>query len=300
MELRHLRYFITVAEELNFSRAAERLHMAQPPLSQQIRQLETELGFRLFDRNKRSVKLTEAGQVFLDEAYKLFQNLDRAIQLGQQTSRGELGQLTIGFASSVAHSILPTLIKTFRTNYPHVTLELRELTTDLQLQWLQQGRIDIGFVRPPVEADGVHHEVIFWESPIVALPEGHPLGEDLQVSLRSLAREPFILFPRSAAPGLYDPIVDLCQQAGFRPQVAQEALQMQTIISLVAANMGVAIVPASMRNLQRSGVVYKSLEEATPTLATIAVIWRSIASPIVQRFLAVARSGKESSKSPSY
>ena len=150
-------------------------------------------------------------------------------------------------------------------------------------------------MRPPVEAEGVHQQVIFWESPIVALPEGHPLGEHAKVKLKSLASEPFILFPRSLARGLYDPIVHLCQEAGFRPNVAQEAMQMQTIVSLVAANMGVAIVPDSMRNLQRTGVVYKPLEEAKPILA-IAVIWRSISSPMVQRFLAVATTALNSNR----
>lgn len=288
MELRHLRYFIAVAEELNFTRAAEKLHIAQPPLSQQIQHLEAELGFQLFRRTKRTVHLTAAGQVFFEEAGKILQQVDRAIQLGRQTSRGELGQLTIGFVSSAAHNVVPAILQAFRTRCPAVKLELHELTTNEQLQRLRFGQIDIGFVRPPVEEDGINSEIIFREPLIVALPETHHLADRAKVELRQLSTEPFILFPRSLAPGLYDPIVSLCQQAGFSPIAAQEAIQMQTIVSLVAAEMGVAIVPASMQNFQRSGVVYKALPESTCIVA-IALIWRSDPTAAVQRFLEVAR-----------
>ncbi|MEG4455595.1 LysR family transcriptional regulator [Microcoleus sp. N9_A1] len=288
MELRHLRYFIAVAEELNFTRAAEKLHIAQPPLSQQIQHLEAELGFQLFRRTKRTVVLTEAGQLFFEESQKILQQVDRAIQLGRQTSRGELGQLTIGFVSSAAHNVVPAILQAFRTRCPAVKLELHELTTNEQLQRLREGRIDIGFVRPPVEEDGINSEIVFREPLIVALPETHPAADRAQVELRELSTEPFILFPRSQARGLYDAIVSLCQQAGFSPIAAQEAIQMQTIVSLVAAEMGVAIVPASMQNFQRSGVVYKSLPESTCIVA-IALIWRSDPTAAVQRFLEVAR-----------
>ncbi|MCC3434343.1 MAG: LysR family transcriptional regulator [Microcoleus sp. PH2017_15_JOR_U_A] len=288
MELRHLRYFIAVAEELNFTRAAERLHMAQPPLSQQIQHLEAELGFQLFRRTKRTVVLTEAGQVFFEEAQKILLQVDRAIQLGKQTSRGELGQLTVGFVSSAAHNVVPAILQAFRTRCPAVKLELHELTTNEQLQRLRFGRIDIGFVRPPIEEDGINSEIVFREPLIVALPETHYLADRAVVELRELSAEPFILFPRSLAPGLYDPIVSLCLQAGFSPIAGQEAIQMQTIISLVAAEMGVAIVPASMQNFQRTGVVYKHLQEPSP-IVSIALIWRDNPTPAVQRFLQTAR-----------
>ncbi|TAG47143.1 MAG: LysR family transcriptional regulator [Oscillatoriales cyanobacterium] len=282
MELRHLRYFIAVAEELNFTRAAERLHMAQPPLSQQIQHLEAELGFQLFRRTKRTVVLTEAGQVFFEEAQKILLQVDRAIQLGKQTSRGELGQLTVGFVSSAAHNVVPAILQAFRTRCPAVKLELHELTTNEQLQRLRFGRIDIGFVRPPIEEDGINSEIVFREPLIVALPETHYLADRAVVELRELSAEPFILFPRSLAPGLYDPIVSLCLQAGFSPIAGQEAIQMQTIISLVAAEMGVAIVPASMQNFQRH------LQEPSP-IVSIALIWRDNPTPAVQRFLQTAR-----------
>ena len=254
---------------------------------QQIQQLETQLGFQLFRRTKRTVVLTEAGQVFFEESQKILLQVDRAIQLAQQTSRGELGQLTIGFVSSAAHNVVPAILQQFRTLNPAVKLELREMTTNEQLQRLREGQIDIGFIRPPVE-DGVNSEIVFREPLIVALPQTHHLADRAHVELRELSTEPFIMFPRSLAPGLYDPIVSLCQQAGFSPIAAQEAIQMQTIVSLVAAEMGVAIVPASMQNFQRSGVIYKALSESTCIVA-IALIWRSDPTAAVQRFLAVAR-----------
>ncbi|MBD3885272.1 LysR family transcriptional regulator [Phormidium tenue FACHB-886] len=289
MELRHLRYFITVAEELHFGRAADRLHMAQPPLSQQIRQLEAELGFQLFHRTKRSVQLTEAGQVFLADCQKILRQLDQAVRTGQQASRGELGQLAIGFVSSAAYSVLPPILQTFRATLPQVRLELHELTTDQQLQWMQDGRIDLGFVRPPVEDEQFRLMTIFQEPLVVALPIAHPLVNQPQVSLAALASEAFILFPRPLAPGLYDQIISLCQQAKFSPNVVQEAIQMQTIVSLVAAEIGIAIVPVSLQNLQRTGVVYKSLLESTPQ-AAIALAWRTQdTSATAQRFLEVVQ-----------
>lgn len=289
MELRHLRYFITLAEELHFGRAAERLHIAQPPLSQQIRQLEAELGFSLFHRTKRSVQLTDAGHIFLAEAQQILKRLEQAVQLGRQASRGEVGQLVIGFVSSTAYNVLPEVLKRFRACVPEVTLDLQELTTDQQQHWLQEGRIDVGFLRPPISDDRFHTEIIYQEPLMVSLPAAHPLAECDCISMRSLIRQPFVLFPRNLAPGLYDSIISLCQQSGFSPIVAQEAIQMQTIVSLVAAELGVAIVPASMQHLQRTGVVYKPIQEPTPFVA-IALIWRrQDSSPIVQRFLEVVR-----------
>ncbi|HEY9661075.1 MAG TPA: LysR family transcriptional regulator [Allocoleopsis sp.] len=295
IELRHLRYFIAVAEELHFGRAAERLHMAQPPLSQQIRQLETELGFQLFYRTKRSVELTEAGQVFLLECRRLLWQLDQAVQRGRQVSRGERGQLAIGFVSSAAYSVLPEILRLFRTTVPDVQLELHELTTDQQWQWLNENRIDIGFVRPPIEDASLQVKVVLQESLVVALPETHPLAQVDRLSLQAIATEPFILFPRPLAPGLYDQIISLCQQMEFSPNVVQEAIQMQTIISLVAAEIGIAIVPISLKNLQRTGVVYKPLIEPTPK-AEIAIVWRTECSPTVQRFLTIVQEWLDKSK----
>lgn len=287
IELRHLRYFIAVAEELHFGRAANRLQMAQPPLSQQIRQLEIEIGFQLFHRTKRSVQLTTAGQVFLKEARRILSQLEQAIETGRQASRGELGQLAIGFVSSASYSILPKILSGFRRQLPTVELALHELTTDQQLRWLRDKRIDVGFVRPPIDDESLGISTILQEPLVVALPQSHSLAAAESVSLRSLGSESFILFPRQLAPGLYDQIIALCQQMEFSPKVVQEAIQMQTIVSLVAAEIGVAIVPISLQNLQRTGVVYRRLQEPTPK-AAIAVVWQQHdASPIVDRFLEV-------------
>ena len=294
MELRHLRYFTAVAEELHFGRAAAKLHMAQPPLSQQIKQLEEELGFLLFHRTKRSVQLTAAGERFLGETRLIFQRLEQAIATGRRTSRGELGELSIGFVGSASYSVLPLILQQFRQRCPQVELTLRELTTNVQLEALRENRIDIGFVRPPIQGEGFAQQPILQESLVVALSEGHRLvGEQAErgstaeacISIADLAAENFILFPRPLAPGLYDQVIALCQQGGFSPRVVQEAVQMQTIVGLVAAEIGIALVPESLRNLQRSGVVYLPLREATPQ-AEIALVWREgDLSPTVQQFL---------------
>ncbi|MBF2075078.1 MAG: LysR family transcriptional regulator [Synechococcales cyanobacterium C42_A2020_086] len=289
MELRHLRYFVAVAEELHFGRAAERLHMAQPPLSQQIRQLEEYLGFQLFYRTKRSVRLTEAGQQFLDDTRQLLRQLEQAIETGRQISRGERGQLVIGFVSSAAYNVLPLILRAFRSQVPAVRLELHEMATNEQLQWLREGKIDIGFLRPPVEDKTLHLQIIVREPMVVALPETHPLAAESQIALAALANESFILFPRLLSPRAYDQIIGLCQQAGFSPKVVQEAMQMQTIVSLVAGNIGVAIVPVSLQNMQRTGVIYKPLAEPAPC-AEVAVAWRSNdTSASVHQFLTIMR-----------
>jgi DNA-binding transcriptional LysR family regulator len=290
MELRHLRYFTAVATELHFGRAAEKLHIAQPPLSKQIQDLEAELGFELFTRTKRSVTLTPAGQAFLVEVAQIFQQLNKAIEIGRKTSRGELGQISIGFVGSATYHILPVILQQFRDKYPHVQIELHELTTDRQLIWLREGRIDIGLIRPPIIDVDFGSQIIFQESLVVALPSNHHLAKLNTIQLSSLATEPFILFPRQLAPGLYDPIIAICQAAGFSPQVVQECIQMQTIVSLVSANMGVSILPESIQEAQRQGVVYRPLAASLgiEKLATIAIVWRlNDDSPTIQRLLEI-------------
>ncbi len=297
MELRHLRYFLAVATELHFGHAAEKLHIAQPPLSHQIRQLETELGFELFTRTKRSVILTPAGQAFLTQVNQIFQQLDQAIEIGRKTSRGELGQISIGFVGSATYNILPVMLQQFRDRYPQVQIELHELTTDRQLIWLRESKIDIGLMRPPIIEPDITSEIVFEESLIVALPATHQLAVADSIDLSLLAREPFILFPRQLAPGLYDPIITICQAAGFSPLVVQECIQMQTIVSLVSASLGISIVPESIQQVQRVGVVYKPIQDLTPPgskqllrLATISIGWRTNDdSPTVSRLIEVVK-----------
>ncbi len=296
MELRHLRYFRTVAIELHFGRAAEKLHISQPPLSRQIHQLEDILGFKLFNRMKnKTVTLTPAGQAFLIQVDRIFQQLAQAIEIGRKTSRGELGQISIGFVGSATYNILPAILQQFRERYPEVHIELHELTTDRQLIWLREGRIDLGLMRPPIIEPDVRSEVIFEESLVVALPVNHHLAQMVTIDLAALATAPFILFPRQLAPGLYDPIIMLCQAAGFSPQVVQECIQMQTIVSLVSANLGVSILPASIQEVQRHGVVYKPIQDfaklslLTNCLAKISIVWRTNDdSPTMNGLLEVA------------
>lgn len=289
MELRHLRYFVTVAEELHFGRAAQRLQMAQPPLSQQIRQLEAELDVQLLYRTKRTVRLTDAGQVFLQEARHLLIQADQAIAIAQRADRGEVGRLILGFVGSATDSILPVILKAFRQRFPNVQLILDEMTTAEQVEALHNNRIQLGFLRLPLNDENLILETVLQESLVVALPEAHPLATQTHVSLVSLAEQPFVLSPRHLGAGFYDQIYSLCQQAGFTPQVAQEAIGMPTIVSLVAAELGVALVPASLQNWQRVGVVYKPLADSTPQIE-LAIAWRQTdTSPVLHQFIEQTR-----------
>jgi DNA-binding transcriptional LysR family regulator len=289
MELRHLHYFITVAEELHFSRAAERLHISQPPLSQQIQSLEDELGVKLFERTKRQVHLTEAGKIFLERSYQVLAQLEQAIAVTQQIGRGEVGRLAIGFVDSAMYTALPEILRVFREQFPAVELRLHELTTAQQIQALYDKQIDVGIVRSAVSEPGLRMECLLQESLVLALPESHPLSSQNQVALSTLADESFILFPAKLGPIFYKQIMDLCQQAGFRPKVTQEAIQMQTIVGLVAAGLGIAFVPASLQNLHRNGVIYRPLREQIPKIG-LYLTWRQHdSSPVISAFLSLAR-----------
>ncbi|PSN12555.1 LysR family transcriptional regulator [filamentous cyanobacterium CCT1] len=289
MELRHLHYFITVAEELHFSRAAERLHISQPPLSQQIQNLEDELGVKLFERTKRQVHLTEAGKVFLERCYLVLAQLEQAIAVTQQIGRGEVGQLAISFVGTAMFTLLPEIFRVFREQFPSVELRLHELTTAQQIQALYDKQVDIGIVRSAINEPGLSVECFLPESLVLALPETHPLSAQTQVALSSLANESFILFPATMGPVFYEQIIGSCQQAGFRPKVAQEAVQMQTIVGLVAAGLGIAIVPASLQNFPRSGVIYRPLKEEISNTG-LYLTWRQHdSSPVVRAFLNLAR-----------
>jgi DNA-binding transcriptional LysR family regulator len=288
MELRHLQYFIAVAEELHFSRAAQRLHISQPPLSQQIRGLEDELGVKLFERTKRQVHLTEAGKVFLERSTRVLAQLEQAIEVTQQIGRGEVGRLAIGFVGSATYTVLPDILSVFREQFPAVELRLDELTTVEQIQALYHKQVDVGIVRSAIIEPGLSVECILQESLVLALPETHPFSVQTKVSLSTLASESFILFPAKMGPIFYEQIITICQQAGFRPKVTQEAVQMQTIIGLVAAGLGIAIVPASLQNFHRSGVIYRPLQEQIPKTG-LYLAWRQHDySPVIREFLRLA------------
>jgi DNA-binding transcriptional LysR family regulator len=289
MELRHLHYFVAVAEELHFGRAARRLLIAQPPLSQQIQKLEEELGVQLFRRTKRRVELTEAGQVFLQEARQALAQVEQAVIAVRRASGGEIGRLTVGFVGSASYEILPALIRRFHERFPDVELVLREATTSQQVRALHEGRIHVGLLRPPISDDSLVVESFLTESLIAALPETHALAGQPVISLQALARERFITFPRHLGPGLYDQIISVCQRAGFSPQITQEAVQMQTILGLVATGIGVALIPASARSLRSAGIAYSELQ-GIESAVEMALAWRrDNTSTTLCAFLEVAR-----------
>lgn len=290
MELRHLRYFVTLASELHFGRAAEKLHISQPPLSMQIRALEEELGVALLHRTRRRVSLTHAGRAFYHDAEQILQKAEQAIVTARRAGRGEIGELVVGFISVADYNLLPLVLREFSRRYPRVTLSLKESTTDLQIADLLEGRIDVGLLLPPVSETGIASVAILSEPLVAALPEHHPLARKRgAISLADLAGSPFIITPRRMAPGLYDDIVSFCHSMGFSPQIAQEAIQMQTVVSLVSAEMGVALIPSSLQNLQRTGVTYKPLKEPGP-MTEIHLAWREGDQlPTLQLFLDLAR-----------
>lgn len=289
MELRHLRYFLAVAEELHFGRAAERLCIAQPPLSQQIQQLERELGFALFQRTKRRVQLTPAGQLFLEETRAVLSNLEKAAQAGRRVARGEAGWLGIGFVGTATYRVLPEALRAFREQYPEVELVLRELVSAHQLQALRDRRIHAGFARPAIEAEDILCERVLREPLLAALPENHPLAQQEQLPLSALASEPFILFPQQLRPSYAELLLSICEQAGFLPRIVQEAAKIQTAISLVAAGLGVTLVPASAENQHRHGVVYRPFADPVPMTDLTIAYRRNDDSPILHSFLQIVR-----------
>ncbi len=293
MELRHLSYFIAVAEELHFGRAAARLHLAQPPLSRQIRQLEAELGVPLFERDKRHVRLTDAGAVLLGEARAVLAHAEQAAHAARRAARGEVGTLAVGFIGAASYSVLPGIVQAFRARFPGVELVLQEMTTAEQLQALRGGQIRAGLVRPPVADAALAAETVLREPLVVALPAVHPLAAQRRVAIAALAGEPWVLFPRRLAADLYDQILGLCERAGFRPRLAQEAMQMQTVARLVGAGIGVSLVPRSVQTLHSAGVAYRPLRDATAAVE-MAVAWRrDDSSPLLRQFLAVARAAAD-------
>ena len=263
-----------------------RLGIAQPALSQQVRALEEEIGVRLLDRNRRRVELTSAGAAFLERARLTLAQAADAVRAAQEADRGEAGHLAVGFVASSLYGLFPDIVRVFRSRYPKVQLRLQETPVSQQGEMLRSGRIDVGILRPPIDAEGLVVRTILHEPWVVALPSTHAAAADRKVDLRSLRRDSFICFPRSLAPNVYDNIVSTCRQAGFSPNIVLEA-QMQATVSLVAAGMGVALLPESMQNLRRKGVIYRSLREPVPRVA-LGVAWKEdMDTPVLRSFLKV-------------
>lgn len=290
MDLRRLRYFVAVAEELSFSRAAKRLHIAQPPLSNQIKQLEEELGVLLFKRTSRGVLVTEAGELLLEEARRIFVQVDQTTRIVRRVGHGEVGRLALGFVPSASNEMLPPILRSFRDRFPDVELFLREMRPDRIVQRLHDGQIDAGFLYLPLEEPAFNIECVSREPLVLALPERHPLASEAQVELQALAEEPFVLPARYHMPGLYGQVTEACRQAGFVPNAVQKDVWlMQTIVGLVAGGIGVALVPASLQNIPRRGVAYKPVHGLSPTVG-LGMIWRRGApGAVLNSFLQVAR-----------
>jgi len=282
-----------VAEEMHFGRAAQRLHMTQPPLSLAIRSLENALGTALFRRNSRSVALTPAGAALLPEAQRILQQTAALPDLLRRAASGASGSLSLAFVSTADYSVLPSFLREFRETYPSVEIDLREATTDVQIEELTQGRIDVGLLIPPLPEKArleIDYLPVLSEPLILAAPKGlQALRGKAKADLALLTELPLIVFPRRIAPALHDAILACYHEAGLTPRIGQEAIQMQTIIGLVSAGMGIALVPQSVSNLKRPGVDYRPLTNRTPMVET-GLAWRSDnASPVLHAFLELLR-----------
>lgn len=291
VELRHLRYFVAVAEELHFSRAAEKLQIAQPPLSQQIRQLERILGVPLFERNYHTVTLTAAGQVFLKDARHILEQMELALSRVQDAKQGLVGRMDIGYirSASATDTILPDILHVYRQRFPSVEVGLREMRLQEQLQAVQEQQIQVGIIAGfqdlPVELDTTVIERV----PLMAVfSSQHPLASQPSITIRSLINEPFILCHRQAAPVFYDRIIRLC---GFSPRITQEVSDMRMLLGLVAANLGISIVPVSAVAIRNQGVVYRPFADLNDDgMIETVLVWQRVSnSPLVREFLAVAR-----------
>jgi len=281
VEIRHLRYFVVLAEECHFGRAAERLHMAQSPLSHQIRQLEDELGVPLFHRTTRKVSLTTAGKRYLERVREILRGVEVASDEARRIAAGDTGHLAIGFTGSATYEMLPALSRDLRESFPGIELDLKgELLTPDQVAALLSGELDVGFLRPPVRDPSLDVHVLRAEPLIVALPVSHPLAHRRRVRLEDLAGETFISYPSHGRSVVHDVVLDACRHAGFAPRIVEEVAETSTIISFVAAGLGVALVPASVANLRVTGTRYRPLVGDPASVELAVAIRAGGASPL--------------------
>ena len=302
IELRHLRYFVAVAEEKSFTRAAERLHMQQPPLSQQLKALEAQLGTQLFERLPRGVELTAAGAAFLDDAREVLDSVGAAAARASRVGAGIEGSLTIGLASSAAtHEVVPTLIAAFRDKYPTVFLKFVEGNAATLTEAVVSREADVALLRAPVDQPPqVRFHRLLQEPMLAAVAKAHPLAKKAStrkppwISLQELAACPLILTRRPGAPGMYADLLAACDEAGVTPTIAAEVGNMLTNVLMVAAGIGVSVVPASMRGIQSGLVTYLPLRGAAKLVAPLTVVYRkSETNPVVGRFIALGRELRE-------
>lgn len=289
LETRQLRYFAAVAEELHFGRAAARLHIAQPALSRQIQRIEQQVGTTLFERTQRRVELTPAGAVLVERAQHLLDELGKAEQAARRASEGEIGTLVLGFIHSSTYGLLPGILQRFRNVKPDVELDLREMSMAEQANALARGTIDIGLTRPTKFSADVETQSIFRENFLAAVPSHHPLASSASVKLIQLADERFVMFPPRTSPLLNTSVMRMCERAGFAPRIAQTATQVHTVIGLVSANMGVAIVPASAKNLHIKGLAFLHIEDNPPPVEVILAWSRQHDTPVLRAFRTMAQ-----------
>ena len=291
MELRHLRYFVAVAEELNFTRAAKRLGINQPPLSLQIRQLEKEMGTPLFRRQARGVELTSAGKLMLEEARVILKQVERAKTGVRRRARGETGRINIGSSGGTYfHPLIPAIIREYGIDYPDIVLFPAASNTPLLVARLRAGQIDAAFIRPPISDDeGLALEPLVDEPTVMVLPSGHPLSRRTSAPLKALAKEILVLFAREINPSNYDSVIAACHRAGFTPKLGQEAPQIVAAVPMVAAGLGVSIVPQSIGRIHADGVVCLPIDGDAPRALISLAHRRDDRSAAVQNFVAVAR-----------
>jgi DNA-binding transcriptional LysR family regulator len=288
IEFRHLRYFLAVAETLHFSKAAAQLRMAQPPLSQQIKSLERILGYPLFQRTTRGVRLTKVGDYFRERARNTIAKMQDDVEMARRLGSGQEGVLTVGFSGSVMLTTLPKAIERYRRVYPKVELRLRELVTAEQIPSLLDGTLDLGFLRDGEPRDGLSIEPILRERFIAVLPARHRLAGRATIRPGDLRNEPFVLFARRMGPLAFDRTVSCCEAEGFRPDVVQEAPQWPTVVRLVAAGSGISLAPACVANFAMPGVVYKKVRSRQWTSIDIG-LKPNLENPTVEAFLSIVR-----------
>ncbi|MGW1344557.1 LysR family transcriptional regulator [Kribbella sp. NPDC002412] len=306
MELRQLRSFVVVAEEMNVGRAAVRLHLTQPSLSRQIAALERDLGVELFARVKRRFVLTAAGESFLADAQDLLRRSDEAVRAAQRTQRGELGTLRLRFVQSATFEVLPRLLGTFRQAYPEVVLDLESVTTIRQTEALRDGRIDVGLMRPATpegartttgRTTGLLTRVVSKDPLVAVLPARHRLVRRKRIRLADLAEDPFVFYTRLSGPAVFDTIVGYCRAAGFTPRIEQEAADVQTIVSLVSAGLGVSLLIGPTPPSNPDAVVYRELSDDLPPWQ-LCVAWSpDNRSPVLARFLDLLQPATPSQRS---
>jgi DNA-binding transcriptional LysR family regulator len=296
IEFRHLRYFLAVTETLHFSKAAAQLGMAQPPLSQQIRSLERMIGYSLFERTTRGVRLTKVGEYFRERAQSTVTKMQDDVEMARRLGSGQEGVLTVGFSGSVMLTTLPKAIERYRRLYPKVELRLRELVTAEQMPFLLDGTLDLGFLRDGEPQDGLSIEAILRERFIAVLPTRHKLAGKLTIHPRDLRNEPFVLFARRMGPLAFDRTLACCEAEGFRPNVVQEAPQWPTVVRLVAAGSGISLAPACVANFAMPGVVYKKVRSRHWSSIDIG-LKPNLDNPAVEAFMSIVRR-QFSKKSP--